>query len=322
MIITRTPLRISLVGGGTDMPAFYHRTPGAVVSFAIDKYIYVGVNEKFDGKLRVSYSRTENVNHPVELKHDIIREALLAYGIYSGEIVTIADIPGEGSGLGSSSALAVGLTLALCKLTGGNCNQHPSVYAEHAYHIERERCLHAIGKQDHFAAAYGDMHFFQFNQDESVTSKLINLNPDQLHELENRFVLLWTGKTRSAKDILTQQEKNFEEGISTAEEMRDMAISLQGEICRGDFSNIGAYLHDNWMRKKDLAHGISNAWLDEIYEKAIFAGAQGGKVCGAGGGGFFLFYGPFGLAQTLEQATGLKHVPFKIEAEGSKIIYG
>jgi len=180
MIITRTPLRISLVGGGTDMPAFYKRTPGAVVSFAIDKYIYVAFNDKFDKKLRVSYSRTENVEHPMELKHDIIRESLLLHNVYSGEVVTMADIPGEGSGLGSSSTLAVGLNRALSQYTQTNINSHPCVYAEHAYSVEREMCLRAVGKQDHYAAAYGGLNYYQFNPDESV-----NVTPIRL-EMEAR----------------------------------------------------------------------------------------------------------------------------------------
>jgi len=322
MILTRTPLRISLVGGGTDLPGFYKRSFGAVISFAINKYVYVGVNKKFDDKVRVSYSRTENEKHAMDLRHDIIREALLSYGTNGIEVVTVADIPGSGTGLGSSSSLAVGLSKALHKYTNGQANRHPSVYAEHGYHIEREMCLHHVGKQDHYAAAYGGWHYFQFNADDTVSAEPIELNEDEKHELENRFVLLWTGRARNAKDILKEQEAGIETFSPTYHRMRELAIEMRNELRAKDFSNIGAYMRDNWKLKKLLSSGISNPWIDEIYGKAIEAGAQGGKLCGAGGGGFFLFYGKLGLAQRLEKATGLKHIPFQIDTEGCRVLYG
>lgn len=322
MIIVRTPLRISLVGGGTDLPAFYQRSPGAVVSFAIDKYVYVTINPKFDNKNRVSYSRTENVNHPMELKHDIIRESLLSFGVNGVEVTTVADIPGNGTGLGSSSSLAVGLVNGLHQYTKGDWNAHPSNMAAYAYKIERELCNRPVGKQDHWAAAYGNVHYFQFEKDGRVSAELLNFTDNQLLEFQNRFVLLWTGRNRSSGDILKQQEANLQSSrYHQALEMRDLAINLRGELRGRDFSNIGSYLHANWEIKRKMVHGISNDWFDQKYEAAMNAGAQGGKLCGAGGGGFFLFYGELGLAAKLEKATGLKYIPFKIDTEGSKVIY-
>lgn len=321
MILTRTPLRISLVGGGTDMAAFYRHSFGAVISFAIDKYIYVGVNHKFDGKVRVSYSRTENAGHAMELKHDIIRESLLAYGVHSAEVVTVADIPGEGTGLGSSSALAVGMSKALHQFSEGRADRPAQAYAEHGYHIEREMCQKPVGKQDHYAAAFGGMNYFQFESDESVLVEPIRLDPDRLNELSDRFALLWTGKTRSSIDILRHQELEIKSNkFESAKEMRDLAVALRKELRSGDFSNVGYYLQENWKLKKGLVHWISNSWIEEIYEKAIFSGAHGGKLCGAGGGGFLLFFGVPELGARLEADTGLRNIPFKIEPEGCRVI--
>ena len=322
MILTRTPLRISLVGGGTDLPSFYKHSFGAVVSMAIDKYVYVALNPKFGGGTRVSYSRTENVRDPMEIKHDIIRESLLSYSAYGVEVVTVADIPGNGTGLGSSSSLAVGMTRALDKYTHQYGMTHPTLFAEYAYHVERDRCLHNVGKQDHYAAAYGNMHLYQFKPDDAVTAELFNLDENERHELESHFTLLWTGRNRSAVDILKAQEFNMDtERRELAKGMRDLAIQLGSALRHKDFSDIGAYLHANWEIKRQLAPGITNQWIDDKYNAAIAAGAEGGKICGAGGGGFFLFYGKLGLASDLERATGLKSIPFQIDTQGSQVIY-
>lgn len=322
MIITRTPLRISLVGGGTDMPAFYKRGFGAVVSFAINKYVYVTLNEKFDGQIRASYSRTENVRHVLELRHDIIRESLLSMDVNGVEVNTIADIPGQGTGLGSSSALSVGLVKALYKYSNGRGLVNPRGFADYAYHIERNLCVRSVGKQDHYASAYGNLHYFQFEPDEAVIAEMINLSEQERRELESRFVLLWTGRVRNNGDILKAQESNLHgERWDLARSMRDMAVSLRDDLRHKDFSKIGEYLDANWKIKRQLAQGISNTWIDDKYESAMNVGAEGGKLCGAGGGGFFLFYGKVGLAPDLEQATGLKHIPFEIDVEGSQVIY-
>ena len=322
MILTRTPLRISLVGGGTDLPSFYKRSFGAVVSFAIDKYIYVVLNNKFDGKTRVSYSKTENVTHPSVLKHDIVRESLLDFDVHSIEVVTIADIPGNGTGLGSSSSLTVGLLRALQKYTGEKRFANPHELANYAYDVERELCGKFCGRQDHFPAAYGNLHYFQFEQNR-VTAELLTLNDTERHELENRFTLLWTGRSRRGDNILKVQEENIKMGRwQLASGMRDIAVMMKDDLRKKDLYNIGAYMDANWQLKRRMADGIADEWIDDIYDKAIKAGAEGGKILGAGGGGFFLFFGRVNLGSELEKATGLKRIPFKIDTEGSKVIYG
>lgn len=304
------------------MEPFYRKSDGAVVSFAINKYIYVGVNKKFDDGIRVSYSETEIVDNISKLKHDIVREALINFGIEKGiEIVTMADIPGGGTGLGSSSTLTVGLIRALQKYTGHKRFSNPHELAEAAYLIEQDYCNKAVGKQDHFAAAYGGLHYYQFEKDR-VVAELLNLNANELKELQSHFTLLWTGRTRSATKILRHQERNLDQGrYQIAVGMRDLAIMLRDDLRKKDISNIGAYLDANWQLKRRLANGISDDWIDDIYDKAIGAGAEGGKICGAGGGGFFLFYGKIGIGPDLEEATGLEKIDFEIEKEGSKVIY-
>ena len=323
MILTQTPLRISLVGGGSDMEPFYRRSDGAVVSFAINKYIYVGVNKKFDDDIRVSYFETEIVDDVNKLKHDLVREALKAFNVEKGiEIITMADIPGSGTGLGSSSTLTVGLIRALQKYHDIKLIGHPHELAEFAYLVEQKYCNKAVGKQDHFAAAYGGLHYYQFER-KRVVAELLNLNANELKELQNHFTLLWTGRTRSAAKILQHQERNLDRGrYQIAEGMRDLAVMMRDDLRNKDISNIGAYMDANWQLKRRLANGISNEWIDRIYDKALEAGAEGGKICGAGGGGFFLFYGKLGIGPDLEEATGLKRIDFEIEREGSKVVYG
>ena len=324
MIITRTPLRVSLAGGGTDLPAFYSNSFGAVVSFAIDKYVTVAVSEKFDGRTRVSYSMTENVDTPNQLQHDIIRESLEHFDVKGVEVVTVSDIPGEGTGMGSSSVLAVGLCQALRKWTGGRVNIHPSFLAEEAYAIERLRCGHPCGKQDHFAAAYGGLHSYHFMNNEDVIVRNLEFSDEVKHFLEADLMLFWTGRTRKADDILREQESNlrYEDTAKfLAVQLRDLAVDLETELLEEKFNNIAYYLHEGWMLKKRLAKGISDPALDEIYQAALGAGAGGGKLLGSGGGGFFLFAGCWNHQNQIERALGLRRVYFKIERQGTRIVY-
>lgn len=325
MIITRTPLRVSLVGGGTDMPGFFTRQYGAVVSFAINKYVYVSVNPKFDGRVRVSYSKTEDVAHRSELKHDIAREMLTYFDLGAVEITSVSDIPGSGTGLGSSSAFAVGLGMALRAQKGWALNQHPSIYAQLAYEVERDWCKHPVGKQDHYASAYGGLHYYKFLEDDTVTAELLPLDENKIHWLEETLMLFYTGRSRSADMILKDQEENLTkgEGAWTAGVgLRDMADRLRAELRQGIIENIGEYLNDAWKFKKRLSGGVSMSYIDAIYEKAVGAGAIGGKICGAGGGGFMLFAVPQGRQLEVEKAlVGLTRMPFKIEREGSCVVY-
>lgn len=327
MIITRTPLRISLVGGGTDMAAYYHQANyGAVVSLGINKYVYVTFNLKFDGRTRVSYSEIETVNDPIDLKHELIRGALGYFQIKGLDITTIADIPGEGSGLGSSSALTVGLVLGLLKLTGKPINVDPGYFADMAYELEKTRCRHIVGKQDHYASAYGGLHYYQFNQDESVVAETLQLPESTQHRLEQELLLFWTGRTRQAAPILEDQWERFKKGdwwmIENGDKLRDLAVNLAEELRHGNVENIGSILHENWRLKKRLSHSISTPEIDELYEKAISAGASGGKLCGAGGGGFLLFYVKTGRGLDVEKAMGkLRRVPWKLSSRGATVIH-
>lgn len=326
MIITRTPLRLSLAGGGTDMPGFYENNQfGAVVNFAINKYIYISVNPKFDHRTRVAYSKVEEVDNIHDLQHDIARETLLAHNVSGVEITSVSDIPGEGTGLGSSSAYAVGLDLALRAYRGMSTNEHPGVYAEFAYHVERERCGHPVGKQDHYAAAYGGFHYFQFEKDRVVAQDQ-NLNENQVHWLEETLLLFYIGSRRSAyaKDILKDQEENINgEARHAATELRTMAVWARNELTSRNLE-MGDILREAWEYKKQMAKGISDAWIDDLIQTGINAGATGGKVCGAGGGGFLLFAVPQGKQLDVQHdmfKKGCVRVVFKIVPRGSKVIY-
>ena len=325
MIVSKTPLRISLVGGGTDIPEFYLKHGGAVISMAIDKFVYIILNKKFDGGVRVSYSVTENVNECEELKHDIVRETLKSFKIYDGiEIVSVADIPGGGSGLGSSSSFAVGLNYAMQKYTGKSTNYHPSVFAESSYLVERELCGHPVGKQDHYAAAYGGFRYYQFNQDDTVFVSPIRLANDKMDELQSKLMLFWIGKTRHSNKILAEQARSIKENTmveANACAIHECAMSLYNDLCKNDISRVGISLHENWQLKKQLAMGITTKEIDIYYDMAMEAGAEGGKLCGAGGSGFLLFYAPIDKHKDIEQVLGLRRVPFGINNIGATIVY-
>jgi D-glycero-alpha-D-manno-heptose-7-phosphate kinase len=324
MIVTRTPLRISLAGGGTDMPEFYRDNGGAVVSFAIDKYVYVCVNEKFDGGTRVSYSITENVDEPEQLKHDIARETLRLFNSRSVEVVSMSDIPGQGSGLGSSSAFAVGLNLALRHYTNGHVNVHPNEFAKEAYHIERDLCEHPVGKQDHYAAAYGGFRHYKFNKDDTVFVSPVNLSPDKYDLLMSRLMLFWIGRTRDGNKILKEQSKGLSdrpEVIEAAKRIRDNAVNLYNCLSHNDISEVGYFLDDSWKLKKELALGISNREIDTLYNNARMAGAEGGKLCGAGGSGFLLFYADVSKHYLIQRALGLRQIEFRVCNTGTSLIY-
>lgn len=314
MIITRTPLRVSLIGGGTDLPAFYSHHIGRVVSFCINKYVYVALNKKFDGKLRVSYSKTENVTGIDELDHELVRETLREWKVFSGvEIVSIADIPGGGTGLGSSSAFTVGLIHALGK------SNHPSIIAERAYIIEAEICHRPVGKQDHYSCARGGMNYITFHKNRVEVETLYPHN-----DMEENLLLLYTGITRSSNDILKEQGNNFKKGntIETGKKLSELAYRFRNDWLDGrmTYEKMGNYLHSGWELKKKLS-SVSNEQIDAWYKIAMKNGALGGKLLGAGGGGFLLFVAPFETHARISEATGLRRIDFKLENSGSEIIY-
>lgn len=324
MIITRTPLRISIVGGGTDVAAFYRKYGGSVVSFTINKYVYVSLNTKFDGKTRVSYSVTETVDNPQDLKHDLVRETLKLLWMRGVEISSVSDIPGSGTGLGSSSAFAVGLLGAVSQHI--NSKTYPrKILAETAFTVESHLCGHVgVGKQDHYAASYGGLHYYQFEKNDSVSVEPICIDEWHKKWMEERLLLLYTGITRSSDFILRNQADNLygnKESIRAAIELKELAFNLGSEMQAGDFSNIGEYMQRGWFLKRGLSDAISNSELDRTYSQALEAGAVGGKLLGAGGGGFFCFFAPPEKHADICESTGLRQVPFRFDEEGMKVIY-
>jgi D-glycero-alpha-D-manno-heptose-7-phosphate kinase len=324
MIITRTPLRISFAGGGSDLPAFYEQEPGAVVSTAIDKYIFITVNPKFDHKIRASYSITEIVDSVDELKHELIRESLHLLNIPQGiEITSISDIPSQGTGLGSSASYTVGLLNALYAYQGHFAGAER--LAHEACHVEIERCGHASGKQDQYIAAYGGLQYIRFNPDGSVFTDPVICRSETRQQLQQSLLLFYTGLTRRADDILAEQSRETRSSESKRTSLRRM-VSLAGELYEAlnhnDLAAFGDILHAGWMEKRSLTAGISNNNIDAWYERARAAGAIGGKLLGAGGGGFLLLYAPPERQAAIVSALPeLRLIPFHFAPQGSKVIY-
>lgn len=323
VIITRTPLRISFAGGGSDFPAVYRRASGAVVATAIDKYMYITVNRKFDEKIRASYAITEMVDRVDDLKHELIREALRMTGIAGGiEITSISDIPSRGTGLGSSSTYTVGLLHALHAYAGRHVGARR--LAEEACAIELDRLGKPIGKQDQYIAAYGGLLFIRFEPDAVLVEPLLP-GGDFRRDLEDHLLLLYTGLTRRADSILAEQQRNFEDGetaLDDAARLRDLALDLRTAILDRRLDAVGEILDAGWRIKRGLASGISSPQIDEWYERARSAGAIGGKLVGAGGGGFLLLFAPpRDHAQIVERLADLRRVPVHLEPFGSRIIY-
>lgn len=324
MIISRTPLRISFVGGGSDLRAYYISKPGSVVSTAINKYIYITVNKKFDNHIRASYSKTEIVSKVDDLEHEYIRECLKHVGIKGGiEITSISDIPSEGTGLGSSCSFIVGLLNALYAYKGQHVT--PERLAREACEIEIDILKKPIGKQDQYIAAYGGLQFIRFNQDETVQIDPIICKPKTKQLLKNRLLLLYTGLTRSTSTILSKQRTNLTKKskyISNMDQMVELAHSMSIQIQKNNISNFGKLLDKNWELKKTMAKGVSSAKIDSWYKIAKKHGAQGGKILGAGGGGFLLLYAlPKFHKVIISSLKDLVPVDFDFEPQGSKIIF-
>lgn len=323
MIISRTPMRISLAGGGSDLNVYYRRGYGSVVSTAIDKFIYITVNKKFDDLIRVSYSKTEIVKSLDDLEHNIIREALKIVGVHQGiEVVYMGDIPlgSAGTGLGSSSSLAVGVLNALYAYKG----QHVSAeqLAQKACEIEIEILGHPIGKQDQYIAAYGGFNHIRFNNDESVYVDPIICRRQTKEQLNRKLLLFYTGIERLSSDILTEQKENITNNYKLLDQMVRLSQDIRECLNKNEFRAVGELLHRGWELKKGLATNISNNGINEYYYRARDAGAIGGKVIGAGGGGFLLFYCDEENQNKVRNAlSNLKENPIRFEPQGSKIIY-
>lgn len=320
MIITRTPLRISFTGGGTDLADYYKINGGAVVSMAINKYIYITVNKKFDNAIRVSYSSTEIVQEVSDLHHELVRESMRLADIHGGiEITSIADIP-SGTGLGSSSSFTVGVLNALFTYAGHRLSGKE--LAELACRVEIDILGHPIGKQDQYAAAYGGLNYFRFHSDGSVSSNRIDLDESDWRAMNRKLMLFYTGITRSADSVLTEQKKNTKNKIEVLNEMKQQAGDMYHELSANGFSeNFGNALNQGWIRKQSLAGSISNLEIDHFYEQAVAAGAIGGKLLGAGGGGFLLLYCDEEKQGAVRKALGLRQVDFGPDLYGSRVVY-
>lgn len=323
MIISETPLRMSFAGGGSDLPAYYRAHGGAVISTTINKYVYVTVNKKFDDWIRVSYSKTEEAKTADQVEHAIVRAALQKLGIRGGiEITSIADIPSRGTGLGSSSSFTVGLLHALHAYQGRYVSARD--LGEESSCVEIDLCEAKIGKQDQYAAAHGGLNIIRFNPDDSVTVDPIICHKDVVQRLEASIVTFYTGVARSASSILAEQSERMESGAesqSTMGRMVQLAYTLREELQNNNLDAFGEILHENWMLKRSLMAGISSPVIDEWYCRGRAAGASGGKLLGAGGGGFLMFYAPPESHARIEQALPeLRRVDFKFEPRGSRII--
>lgn len=318
MVITITPLRVSFLGGGSDLPEFCNVYPSHVVSAAINKYITIAVKESFNGKNRISYSQTENTDTVEEIKHDIVRACMEHFGVKGLEIVMLADVPGNGTGLGSSSALCVGLVHALMTMLYRS-EFNPTVYAQLAYEIER-KAGHSVGMQDHFACACGGLKEYEFyNGDyKEINTYIPRVNLD---EFENHIVLLHTGLGRNGNELLEGQAIKVKDNKFLLKDLchyAECGISLIKAMQWEAFGNV---ITKSWNIKSSLADGISNDQIDDWIFKGLKAGAWGAKLCGAGAGGFLLFIAPHSKRDDIIQAVGLPEMKMKISQEGTKTIY-
>ena len=321
MIISRTPFRISFLGGGTDFRGFYKQETGLVVSTTIDKYMYITVNKRHDDTIRLAYLKMEIVDCLEDIRHPLIREAMRLTGISKGvEITSMADIPSRGTGLGSSSSFTVGLLNALNAYKGQHCSAER--LAADACRIEIEILGEPIGKQDQYIAAYGGLQQIQFNPDETTFVDPIVCSQETKARLQRRLVLFFTGMTRESRTILGDQKRKVSKNKEVLSRLRDLAKDMAVALKKNKLNDVGALLHEGWLCKQSLADGISNEILNGYYSKAMKAGALGGKILGAGGGGFILLYcPPKRRTKVIEALSDLKLTPFSFEPQGSKIIY-
>ncbi len=321
MIITKTPFRISFAGGGSDMAAFYEKYGGCVLSTSISKYMYISIHPYFEAdKTLLKYSENELVDSYDQIRHSIFRRVLTDMDIHGVEISSTADVPG-GTGLGSSSTFTVGLLNTLYCYKGTYVSKGD--LAEMACQVEIEKLGNPIGKQDQYAAAFGGLNFIRFNRDGSVSVEPIMMRKETYKQLEKNLMMFFTGSTRSANTILGQQKKNISQSDKARNllQMCDLAEQMRKSLQSDDISSFGHYLNEGWMLKKELASGISNPAIDEAYELAMKNGALGGKLLGAGGGGFLLFYCPEERQEQLKQAIGLPAFDFRFERDGTSVVY-
>ena len=322
MIISRTPVRVSFCGGGTDVDWFASSEPngGMVTSLALDRHIHVTVNRRFDDRVRVSYSSMELVDDFEDLEHELVREAMRMTGITSGvEITTIADIPSRGTGLGSSSAVTVGLLNALHRFAGRV--ESPEQLADEACRIEIDVLGQPIGRQDQYAAAYGGVNSITFGPD-GVGVNPLQISPYVINRLSEEFTLVFTGTSRSASEVLSEAPEDPADKLARLRAIREQADEARGMLESGDLGALGALIGDAWDSKRGISHGVSSDEIDTLHDRIMTMGATGAKLLGAGGGGFFLVHGKGGLRDSLAE-LGLENrmIPLDVDGEGSVIIH-
>jgi D-glycero-alpha-D-manno-heptose-7-phosphate kinase len=321
MIISQTPLRIGLLGGGTDLPGYYREHGGRVLNCALDKYVYVIVKQRFDDDIYVNYSKKEIVSRVDDLEHELVREAMHMAGVVNGvEITTLADIPsGGGSGLGSSSAVTVGLLQALFAYQGRQVSAEE--LAERACTIEIERCGKPIGKQDQYIAALGGIRDIRFGPGDQVTAQEIGISAAERRALQQQIMLFYTGITRSADSILAEQRANIESTRPQLDLLRDLAGLAAERLRNGDVDAIGPAMRESWEAKRKLASGVSNDQIDVAVIRALDAGASGAKLTGAGGGGFLLVICPTERQRAVRESLGgMRELPVSLDRLGSRIV--
>lgn len=321
MIITQTPYRVSFAGGGTDLPAFYEQEFGAVFSVAVQRHMYVTVGPRFEPSIRAAYSKTETVEDIDHLQHTILREALRITDLKNHlEIVTIGDVP-AGTGMGSSSTLAVGLLHALHAYKGDMITRHRM--AEEACKIEIDILKKPIGRQDQYAAAFGGINYIRFNPGHTVDVEPIPCRGETIEQLEKHILLMYTDQKRDADTILQKQSGGTRDKMSVLRAMRDLAWEMAKTVSgKSDLNEFARLLHEGWELKRSLGFGISDERIDRWYESARKAGAMGGKLLGAGGGGFLLLFAPPERHEKIREALDRpRELEFRIDRLGSRIIF-
>lgn len=320
MIITQTPLRISFLGGNTDFRDYYQKYGGCVISSAIDKYIYCIITERFDKKIYVNWTKKEIVDSIDQIEHELVREAMRKVGVKEGiEISFLADIPSEGSGLGSSSSVLVGILNALYHYIG----QTPTAQqlAEEAIGIEVDILGKPIGIQDQYIAAFGGLRYFEFQKCGQVKSEALEIDKWVIEDLDNQLMLFFTGQVRKSAVILQEVKDKLVDKIKVLHQTKKLVKSGYQLLKAGKVDKFGRLLHRGWQLKKSLAGNITNGEIDLMYQAAMKAGAIGGKIAGAGGGGFLLLYVPGEKRFAVRKAlAGFREMPFRLERDGSKVI--
>ncbi|HWP08405.1 MAG TPA: sugar kinase [Polyangiaceae bacterium] len=321
MIITQTPYRVSFAGGGTDLPAFYEREDGAVLSVGVNHHMYVTVSPRFEKTTRIAYTKVEICETIDAIEHTLARETLRITELGPHvEITTVGDVP-AGTGMGSSSSLTVGLLQALYAYRGQVTSARK--LAEESCRIEIDILKKPIGKQDQYAAAFGGLNYITFHSNGSVSVEPVPCRPAVLQEVERRTILLYTGTRRSADAILKAQSEGTKDRFPILREMRDLAATMRDTLTgAGNVDDFAAQLHHGWELKRSLGFGITSSAVDDWYQAARKAGAQGGKLLGAGGGGFLLLMAPPERHEAIREACGRpREIPFEIDRRGSRVIF-